>query len=358
MPYHIRGHVLPEGDIRDLYVADGRISFEPVAGAETIVEAGYIVPGLVDTHAHLALASPGEGDLPDLMEASARAHLDAGVLLVRDPGGPGHDGVTFGPARGLPRVINAGRFLAPHGGYFPGLAREIDPDALADAAEEEATASGAWAKVIGDFVGPDGHFSANFELRQLRAASQRVHELGARITMHAMTADAIGQAIDAGFDGIEHGTEATPELAEAMAEHGMAWVPTLDIEDALQETVRVIAPGEIGRWVVAVDRLRASVRHAARIGVRILAGTDAGMVPHGRIRDEVRRLVEVGVPAEQALGAASWDARAYLGLPGIEAGAPADLVIFERDPRAEVDSLPAAALCLLDGRLVARGSLA
>jgi imidazolonepropionase-like amidohydrolase len=100
------------------------------------------------------------------------------------------------------------------------------------------------------------------------------------------------------------------------------------------------------------------VRHAARIGVRILAGTDAGMVPHGRIRDEVRRLVEAGVPAEQALGAASWDARAYLGLPGIEAGAPADLVVFERDPRAEVDSLPAAALCLLDGRLVVRGSLA
>ncbi len=354
MSYHIRGHVLPDGDLADLYIADGRISFEPVAGAETIVEAGYIVPGLVDTHAHLALASPGDGDLPEQMEASARAHLDAGVLLVRDPGGPGHDRATFGPARGLPRVINAGRFLAPHGRYFPGLAREIDPDALADAAAEEATTSGAWAKVIGDFVGPDGHISPNFEPHQLRAASQRVHDLGARITMHAMTAGAIRQAIDAGFDGIEHGTEATPELAEAMAERGVAWVPTLDIEDALQEVVKGVAPGEVRRWADAVDGLRAAVLHGARIGVRILAGTDAGMVPHGQIRDEVRRLVEAGIPAEQALGAASWDARAYLGLQGIEAGAPADLVVFEGDPRAEVRSLPAAVLCMLDGRLVPR----
>ena len=58
--------------------------------------------------------------------------------------------------RGLPRIVTAGRFLAPPGGYFPALAREIENDDLPQAAEEEAGTAHAWAKVIGEFIGPDG----------------------------------------------------------------------------------------------------------------------------------------------------------------------------------------------------------
>jgi len=289
------------------------------------------------------------------MHASARAHLDAGVLLIRDPGGPGHDVVTTGPEQGLPRTINAGNFIAPHGRYFPGMAREIAPDELPGVAVEQATRSGTWAKVIGDFFGPDGRIGPNFELATLREAAQRVHDAGHRITMHAMSADAIQLAIDAGFDAIEHGTSATPEHVAGMASAGITWIPTLIIGDPIVQTVRGQGspPDELNRWESAVATLPVMVRQAHESGVRILAGTDAGMVAHGLIAREVSLLIEAGLPPQAALAAASWDSRAYLGLPGIEGAAPADLVVYTTDPRVDPAALASPAVRVLDGRVVA-----
>ncbi len=61
---------------------------------------------------------------------------------------------------------------------------------------------------------------------------------------------------------------------------------------------------------------------AREAGVPIYAGTDAGsMVAHGRIADEVEALKGIGMSPTEALGAASWDAREWLGRPGLEHGA-------------------------------------
>ena len=57
-----RGPVLPDGEVRDLYVVDGRITLEAQAGAETVAE-GWIVPGLVDAHCHIGLDD--HGPVPD-----------------------------------------------------------------------------------------------------------------------------------------------------------------------------------------------------------------------------------------------------------------------------------------------------
>ncbi len=48
--------------------------------------------------------------------------------------------------------------------------------------------------------------------------------------------------------------------------------------------------------------------------------------------EEVERLISAGLPRAAAVGAASWTARAWLGLPGLTDGAPADLVVFDEDP--------------------------
>jgi imidazolonepropionase-like amidohydrolase len=84
--------------------------------------------------------------------------------------------------------------------------------------------------------------------------------------------------------------------------------------------------------------LYATSRHrvaaAREAGVPIYAGTDAGsMVAHGRIADEVDALKGVGMTATDALGAACWHARLWLGRPALEHGAPADLICFSIDPR-------------------------
>jgi imidazolonepropionase-like amidohydrolase len=76
------------------------------------------------------------------------------------------------------------------------------------------------------------------------------------------------------------------------------------------------------------------------------------MVPHGQVATEIGMLRAAGLTPTQALGAGSWVARSYLGLPGIEEGAPADLVAFPDDPRVDVEVLRRPDFVMLDGRRV------
>jgi imidazolonepropionase-like amidohydrolase len=338
----------------DLFVVDGRFRLEAVEGAETLWSGGYAIPGLVDAHAHLALASPAsEGaDEGERIRASARAQLDAGVLLVREPGSPTRATRDIGPSENLPRVQTAGRFLAAVGRYFPGLAREVEAYELAEAALDELAWSGHWVKVIGDFFDSDGAIAPVFPVETLAETSARVHAAGGRITMHCMSSVSVEQAIVAGFDAIEHGTVVSAGLATAVGEAGMTWVPTMTIADPVRQMIGGY-PAATAEAVAAGLAVQGHmITLAAAAGARILAGTDAGMVPHGVVASEIRLLAAAGLSPSDALAAGSWEARRYLGLPNIEDGAPADLVVYPDDPTEDLSVLDHPALILLDGRVL------
>jgi imidazolonepropionase-like amidohydrolase len=358
-PFHVRATILPEGTQRDLFVVDGRFTFSEHSDAETVLDGGYVVPGLVDAHAHLSLHSPAgdDADPDERVAASARAQLSVGVLAVREPGSP--DEASRRVGAGLPRVFTAGHLLARTGRYIPGLGREVEPEDLPRAAEQEARASGAWAKVIADFIEPGGRITAAFPAQVLAEAARRVHALGGRIAAHVTQSEVIEACLAAGFDSIEHGTMVRPDHFDAMLAAGTAWVPTLLIRDGVLQIVQ--RSGADATMVEAtrrdLDRVPDIVRQAAARGVTVLAGTDAGMVPHGLVGREIGLLAAAGLTAEQALAAGSWAARAYLGLPGIEEGAPADLVAYPDDPRADLEVLSRPGLVLLDGKRVAAPSI-
>ncbi len=353
-PFRIHGAVLPAGDVAEVFVDGGRISFVPREDAVTLIEDAYLVPGLVDVHAHLALHSPApEGvSTRDAALASSQAQLDAGVLLVREPGGPDHASQGIGPELALPRTITAGRFLAPPGRYFPGLAREVGADELPDAAVQELGVSGAWAKVIGDSPLPGPGMTETFPGEVMAEAARRVHDAGGRIAVHATLPHVVAACVEADFDSIEHGTLLDPDILPSMAERGVAWVPTLSIDEAVEMFLEQLPPERRRAAVDAHARQPATLRRAVDLGVTILAGTDAGMGPHGMIREEIRRLRATGIPPDVALGAGSWVARRWLGLPGIEEGAPADIVAYRSDPREDRSGLADPAVVMLDGRVV------
>jgi imidazolonepropionase-like amidohydrolase len=90
-------------------------------------------------------------------------------------------------------------------------------------------------------------------------------------------------------------------------------------------------------------------------GVTVLAGTDSvdgADAPHGQVAQEIRRLARAGVPAGAALGGGSWTARRWLGLPGLEEGAPADVVAYRADPRRELALLEEPSPVILRGRVI------
>jgi imidazolonepropionase-like amidohydrolase len=87
----------------------------------------------------------------------------------------------------------------------------------------------------------------------------------------------------------------------------------------------------------------------ARLGVTILAGTDAS----GTVAEEVAHLRGFGLEPAAALGAATTTARTFLGVPAMTLGAPADVVTYDADPREHSEVLDRPAAIVLRGQRIA-----
>jgi imidazolonepropionase-like amidohydrolase len=354
---HLAGVLLPEGEHRELWVHRGRITFEPVPGAETVSRGGFVLPGLVDAHCHVGIArggAPVEG-LAGLRE-QALAERAAGVLALRDCGSP-VDTRVLDEDPELPRIIRAGRHLAAPRRYIPGLALELEPADLVAQVRVQARRGDGWVKLVGDWIDRGvGDLAPEWPTEVLTQAIAAAHAEGARVTAHTFGTDALPGLVDAGIDCIEHGTGLTEELVAVMAARGTAVVPTL-VNVANFPGFAAAGEAKFPAYASTMRRLHAGsgavVRAAYEAGVPVFAGTDAGGgIDHGLVADEIRALHAAGLPAEAALAAGSWAARSWLGLPGIEEGAPADLVVYDRDPRADLDVLKAPRRTILRGRVV------
>lgn len=101
------------------------------------------------------------------------------------------------------------------------------------------------------------------------------------------------------------------------------------------------------------ERRYDTVRAAYDAGVPVFVGTDAGgSLAHGLVAAEVAELVRAGIPPVEALSATAWGAREWLGRPALQEGAPADLVVYDTDPRADVRALAAPRRVVLNGQVV------
>jgi imidazolonepropionase-like amidohydrolase len=354
---HLSGVVLPEGEHRNLWVRDGRITTEPVPGAETVSRGGWLLPGLVDAHCHVGIATGGS-PVDDLAAAREQALVEraAGVLALRDCGSP-VDTRALDDDADLPRIIRAGRHLAAPRRYIPGLALELEPGGLVEAVREQARRGDGWVKLIGDWIDRGlGDLGPEWPDDVLAAAIAAAHAEGARVTAHTFGTDALPGLLAAGIDCIEHGTGLTEELIGDMAAAGTAVVPTL-VNVANFPGFAAAGEAKFPTYASTMRRLHAGagavVRAAFDAGVPVFAGTDAGGgIDHGVIADEIRALHEAGLPAEAALAAGSWAARDWLGLACIEEGAVADLVVYDGDPRADLGVLARPQLTVLRGRIV------
>jgi len=188
-----------------------------------------------------------------------------------------------------------------------------------------------------------------------REAIEAAHEHGARVTAHCFDERSVAELVDAGIDGIEHGTGLDDATIAAMAERQVALVPTMVNLETFPE---IAASGEakFPTYAAHMRDLHArrfeTMAKAADAGVPIYAGTDAGgSLAHGLIPDEVALLAKVG-GAEFALGAASWRARDWLGRDALGEGASADLVVFASDPRKNLAVVREPLFVILRGRVV------
>ncbi|MEV0096329.1 amidohydrolase family protein [Streptomyces sp. NPDC050738] len=353
---HVKGRVLvgPD-DVRDeLWVTGGRITYERPA-AEAVTVEGWVLPGLVDAHCHVGLGPHGAVD-KETAEKQALTDRDLGTLLLRDAGSPSDTRWTDA-REDLPKIIRAGRHIARTRRYIRGFAHEVEPGDLTAYVAQEARRGDGWVKLVGDWIDRStGDLSACWPRGAVEEAIAEAHRLGARVTAHCFAEDSLRDLVEAGIDCIEHATGLTEDTIPLFAERGVAIVPTL-VNIATFPRLAAGGDEKYPRWSAHMRDLHArrydTVRAAYDAGVPVFVGTDAGgTLPHGLVAAEVAELVKAGIPTADALAATAWSARAWLGRPGLEEGAPADLVVYETDPRQDHRVLAAPRRIVLNGQVV------
>jgi imidazolonepropionase-like amidohydrolase len=370
----IDGSGAPPRDGATVLVRDGRIAAvetaagDPPAGWATIdLEGRTLMPGLVDAHAHIIakLQAPAQGAEPLLPGTGAHvvaAHLSEalrrGITTIRDVGSYGsvvveaRQAMRLGAFRG-PRLLTCGRIVSatsPGGRFFDGMYREADgEDDIRRAVREQLRHGADFVKVMTtgarsvELEDPD---PAQLTGSEVATLVEETHRLGYRVAAHAEGLPGTELAIETGIDTIEHGMylNQRPDLLERMALQEQVLVPTLSC------FYGVAGPGAHGEhaaqtWspllvelaqhnLEQADRTLAAARAA---GVKIALGHDWNPFYDSAI--ELERMVHHGMPATEALVAATATGAAALGL-GDELGtvAPgriADLLVLDGDPLAD-----------------------
>jgi imidazolonepropionase-like amidohydrolase len=373
----------PRPGTPDLAVRNGRIagigSDLETAGWEVLDVAGcWVVPGLMNAHAHLCLdggpdpeaALRQENRTETVVRSAARlaAAVRSGVTTIRDVGGP--DGIDIELAglvdRGEipgPRVIPSGRVITMTGGHGWWIGLQADgPDAVRRAARENLRAGARSIKLMatgGMMTGGRQAGQPQLTVAEMAAAVEEAHKRGVPVAAHAESRIGVLNALHAGVDSVEHGHGGDQEAIDLLLERGAALVPTiLSDRRIIDHGVAAGIPDFVVEQCDALhDSLVVFLEAAIAAGVRIAAGNDGGapLVPIGDMVGELELYVEHGMSPRAALASATTVTAELFGLADVglvEPGFVADLLVLDDDPLAAVAALRDPWAVLRGGRPV------
>lgn len=359
-----------------------QVALPPGARVIDLGEA-TVLPGLIDSHTHLmARMTPAEDGREyerDLMTksqafralegaANARTTLRAGFTTVRDVENEGtgyadvdlRDAIRQGLVEG-PRMLVATQGIAAVGAYhpfgvsadlrdFPSGVRMISGVEEARRAAREQLSHGAdLLKVYADWSTP------TLTVEEMRVIVEEAHKARRKVAVHAVSSEAIRNALEAGADSIEHGHGADRAALEKMKQKGAFFVPTLGIVETLAEQ----APTESARQrrAASVEPIRQVVKQAQALGVKIVSGFDASSpATQGLNAREVVSLQHAGLSSLEALRGATTRAAELLGLGehvgSLEKGRYGDLIAVSGDPLADITELQRVRFVMKGGEVV------
>jgi len=352
--------------IRDGKISDLDTSGAPPPEGARIFDFGSdacVLPGLIDAHVHLAfdasadvvksLAARDDNTLVDHLEAAAIRALHAGVTTVRDLGDRTYLSLKLSgrvPSAGLPHIVPSGPPITTNGGHCHFLGGEAEGDAALRAAVLERAERGcSVVKVMvsgGNLTAGSQPHQSQYDLAALRIVVDEAHRAGLPAAAHVHGAQAVADAVEAGFDTLEHVTFFTADRVYA----DPALLDRIAASDAaVSVTVGSMPngfapPPAIARRMAAI---LANHRRMFQAGAMMVPGTDAGVSPgkpHDVLPHALRALVEqIGMTPLQALRAATSISASAIGLEGakgrIAAGADADVLVVRGDPLVDIGSV-------------------
>lgn len=361
------------------------------SGRITAVEKGYmqsrqgdnvidlktktVMPGLIDCHVHMqSETSPNAmidefrlnpADYAYRSVGYAEKTLMAGFTTVRDVGGSGvnislRNAINQGLVKG-PRIYTAGKIISSTGGHgdpTTGLndAFRGDPgiaEGVADGVEQcikavrerykegsdliKITASGGVLSLEKDGSG------AQFSEEEIKAIVTTAKDYGMKVAAHSHGAEAMKRAIRAGVASIEHGTYMDDEAITLFKQYNTYYIPTIIAGKSVADSAKKPGyyPDIIAQKAQEVGPLiQNTFAKAWKDGVKIAFGTDAGVYAHGKNWMEFIYMTEAGMPALQAIKAATLNAADLAGILDktgtIEKGKLADIIAVDGDPVQDI----------------------
>ena len=349
-------------------IARGDVASELAPPGCKVERGAFLLPGLVDAHAHLFLdGAPTDAptrsahlkkpldELVAAARASARQALACGVTLVRDAGD--RHGINH-RIRDESRVAGADFCHVRSGGlgvkrpkrYGAFMARDVEDDAairesVADLARDNDEIKLILTGII-DFDAGAVTDEPQFSLDAARLVVDTAHANGRMTFAHCSGEKGLKIAVGAGVGSIEHGFFMDRETLAVMRDKRIAWTPTfcpVHFQWAHPEVAGWTA-NTVGNLRRILDGHAEHLGLAAEMGVPLLIGTDAGSmgVEHGHaLFDEIDRYLEAGLDMTTVLAAATATARRHFGMehPRLEAGAPFDAVLLAASPFAQPAAL-------------------
>ncbi len=410
--------LIRNGKIAEIY--DGPGPDAKTLNADLIEADGKtVMPGLTDMHVHLG-APGGVTDasyMPTekVLDRAMAAYLFSGITAVKSLGD------SLDMALQVRHTVNSGQRLGSelfivgplftaeggHGTeYFKAIPmKQVRDAALASFTRTPKTADQAKQQV--DELkkkGVDGikaileSGSAKYpfnrlDVNVLRAVAAEAHAVNLPITTHTGKSADVTDALNAGTDGIEHGSM-TDRIAAAdfarMAKAGVFYDPTLSVIEGFEamgkgnpellnrSLVQQVGPKDLIAatkkampsikehfdYPMSLEDGKANLLAAWKAGVMLVTGTDAGnlLVIHGpTVQRELELWVEAGIPPAVALKAATGDAakalRAEKRFGTLRKGMDANLLVVEGNPLKDIHAVSAISYVFFKGERVDRSSV-
>jgi imidazolonepropionase-like amidohydrolase len=327
-----------------------------------------VLPGLIDTHVHIAThfgkngRATSEGEAPEesiLYEAeNAYAMLVNGFTTAQSIGArldvPLRSAISRGVLPG-PRLLTS---IAP-----------VDettgpPDQIRQFVRQIVKDGADLVKIFASKSIREGG-GQTLTQAQLDAACGEAKRLGKRTWVHAHADSAVRAAATAGCWAITHGTQVTDNTLALMAARGTFFEPNIGLllQNYLENKKRYLGIGNFTESGFAlmekgVPQSLAMFKRALAVkGLKLIMGTDAGAGAHGQnAREIVYRVQTGGQSAMDAIMGATSLAAEALGMKDtigvIAPGFEADLIGIDGDPLTDITALRRVVFVMKGGKVL------